>query len=144
MYERMLDKQNKPAFDDMAAYCGKGMELFIRINEWLSDTCSTVQEITFPYGNKYGWAVAHRKKKKLICNVFAENGAFTVMIRLSNAQFHLATAAPRAARSIWYMTRLRKKLRNVSTTNTLVVMADGSTTALPVKLISVIYKNCWK
>ena len=66
MYERMLDKQNKPAFDDMAAYCGKGMELFIRINEWLSDTCSTVQEITFPYGNKYGWAVAHRKKKKLI------------------------------------------------------------------------------
>ena len=89
MYERMLDKQNKPAFDDMAAYCGKGMELFIRINEWLSDTCSTVQEITFPYGNKYGWAVAHRKKKKLICNVFAENGAFTVMIRLSNAQFHL-------------------------------------------------------
>ncbi len=64
MYERMLDKQNKPAFDDMAAYCGKGMELFIRINEWLSDTCSTVQEITFPYGNKYGWAVAHRKKKK--------------------------------------------------------------------------------
>lgn len=45
MYERMLDKQNKPAFDDMAAYCGKGMELFIRINEWLSDTCSTVQEI---------------------------------------------------------------------------------------------------
>ena len=89
MYERMLDKQNKPAFDDMAAYCGKGMELFIRINEWLSDTCGTVQEITFPYGNKYGWAVAHRKKKKLICNVFAENGAFTVMIRLSNAQFHL-------------------------------------------------------
>lgn len=82
MYERMLDKQNKPAFDDMAAYCGKGMELFIRINEWLSDTCSTVQEITFPYGNKYGWAVAHRKKKKLICNVFAENGAFTVMIRI--------------------------------------------------------------
>ena len=132
MYERMLDKQNKPAFDDMAAYCGKGMELFIRINEWLSDTCGTVQEITFPYGNKYGWAVAHRKKKKLICNVFAENGAFTVMIRLSNAQFHLV------------YDRLRRKLRNVSTTNTLVVMADGSTTALPVKLISVIYKNCWK
>ena len=46
MYERMLDKQNKPAFDDMAAYCGKGMELFIRINEWLSDTCGTVQELS--------------------------------------------------------------------------------------------------
>lgn len=132
MYERMLDKQNKPAFDDMAAYCGKGMELFIRINEWLSDTCSTVQEITFPYGNKYGWAVAHRKKKKLICNVFAENGAFTVMIRLSNAQFHLV------------YDQVEKETQECIDNNTLVVMADGSTTALPVKLISVIYKNCWK
>ena len=37
MYDRMLDKQNRPAFDDMAAYCGKSMKLFIRINEWLSD-----------------------------------------------------------------------------------------------------------
>lgn len=89
MYERMLDKQIKPEFDDMAAYCGGCRELFIRLNQWLSDVCSTGQEISFPYGNNYGWAVAHRKKKKLICNVFAEHGAFTVMIRLSNAQFHL-------------------------------------------------------
>lgn len=89
MYDRMLDKQNRPTFDDMAAYCGKGMELFIRVNKWLSSVCNTTQEICFPYGNHYGWAVAHRKRKKLICNVFAENGAFTVMIRLSNDQFHL-------------------------------------------------------
>lgn len=87
MYDRMLDKQNRPAFDDMAAYCGKSMKLFIRINEWLSEVCETTQEIVFPYGNNYGWAVAHRKKKKLICNVFAENDAFTVMVRLSNEQF---------------------------------------------------------
>lgn len=89
MYDRMLDKHNRPAFDDMAAYCGKSMELFIRINKWLSEVCETTQEIVFPYGNNYGWGVAHRKKKKLICNVFAENGAFTVMIRLSNEQFLL-------------------------------------------------------
>ena len=85
----MLDKQTRPTFDDMAAYCGKGMELFVRVNDWLSNVCHTTQEISFPYGNNYGWAVAHRKKKKLICNVFAENGAFTVMIRLTNNQFHM-------------------------------------------------------
>ncbi len=63
MYERMLDKQNKPAFDDMAAYCGKGMELFIRINEWLSDTCSTVQELLFPMGiNMAGQLPIERRK----------------------------------------------------------------------------------
>lgn len=44
MYDRMLDRQNKPTFDDMTAYCGKGMELFVRINEWLSSACSTTQE----------------------------------------------------------------------------------------------------
>ena len=63
MYERMLDKQNKPAFDDMAAYCGKGMELFIRINEWLSDTCGTVQRLLFPMGiNMAGLLPIERRK----------------------------------------------------------------------------------
>lgn len=90
MYDRMLDKQRKPTFDEMCEYCGKGKELFIRINEWLLEVCRTTQEICFPYGNNYGWAAAHRKKKKLVCNVFAERDAFTVMLRLSNQQFHLA------------------------------------------------------
>ena len=89
MYERMLDKENRPTYADMAAYCGKNKELFLRINEWLSSEWDTAQEISFPYGNNYGWAVAHRKKKKLVCNVFAEDGAFTVMIRLSNEGFSL-------------------------------------------------------
>ena len=89
MYERMLDKQNKPAFDDMAAYCGKGMELFIRINEWLSDTCGTVQEdYIFPMGiNMAGLLPIERRKADLQC-VCGEWRLY-VMIRLSNAQFHL-------------------------------------------------------
>lgn len=41
----------------------------------------------FPYGKKYGWCVTHRKGQKLICDVFAEAEAFTVMIRLLNQQF---------------------------------------------------------
>ena len=90
MYDRMLDKQRKPTFDEMCEYCGKGKELFIRINECVLEVCQTTQEICFPYGNNYGWAAAHRKKKKLVCNVFAERDAFTVMLRLSNQQFHLA------------------------------------------------------
>lgn len=32
-------------------------------------------------------AVSHRKGKKLICDVFVEADAFTVMIRLSNEQY---------------------------------------------------------
>ena len=87
MYERMLNKQEKPSLEDMTAYCGENAGLFTQFNEWLSKTYDTDREITFPYGNQYGWGVAHRKKRKLLCNVFAENNAFTVMVRLSDRQY---------------------------------------------------------
>lgn len=35
MYERMLNKQVAPSFEDMAAYCGENAELFTLLNEWL-------------------------------------------------------------------------------------------------------------
>lgn len=57
------------------------------MNEWLSANYATLQKIVFPYGNKYGWGIGHYKKNKLICNIFAEDNAFTVMIRLSNQQW---------------------------------------------------------
>lgn len=87
MYERMLDKQNEPTIAEMTAYCGESGDLFTLLNEWLSQTYGTAQNVTFPYGNHYGWGIAHRKKQKLVCNIFAENNAFSVMIRLSDKQF---------------------------------------------------------
>lgn len=87
MYERMLDKQIIPSIEEMTAYCGKNAELFTLLNEWLGNKFETEQGIVFPYGNKYGWCVAHKKKKKLLCNIFAENGSFTVMMRLSDRQY---------------------------------------------------------
>lgn len=87
MYERMLNKQAEPAILEMAAYCKSEADRFLLLNEWLSNTHGTDQTVTFPYGNQYGWGIAHRKNKKLICHVFAEDNAFTVMIRLSNKQF---------------------------------------------------------
>lgn len=87
MYERMLNKQEQPCYNEMCAHCKECAELFVRLNTWLFETFATQQEITFPYGNHYGWGIAHRKKKKLMCNVFPEAGAFTVMLRLSDAQF---------------------------------------------------------
>ncbi len=87
MYERMLDKQTTPTVAELTAHCGENAELFTLLNQWISDTCGTVQKLTFPYGSKYGWGIAHRIKQKLICNIFAEANAFTVMIRLSDKQY---------------------------------------------------------
>ncbi len=87
MYERMLDKEKTPTKEEMEKYCGENSERFSSLNGWLTDSFGTEQKIVFPSGNNYGWGVAHKKKSKLICNIFAENGAFTVMMRLSDKQY---------------------------------------------------------
>ena len=87
MYERMLNKQETPTMEEMTKFCGENSERFSLLNEWLTTAFNTEQKIVFPYGNKYGWGVAHKKKNKLICNIFAEDNAFTVMMRLSDKQY---------------------------------------------------------
>lgn len=87
MYERMLNQEIKPSIGDLTLYTGRCAELFQLFHSYLSDQYQTTREIRFPYGKKYGWCVTHRKGKKLICDVFAEAEAFTVMIRLSDQQF---------------------------------------------------------
>ena len=87
MYERMLNKQEQPQYNEMCMHCKECGELFAGLNTWLMETFATHQDITFPYGNHYGWGIAHRKRNKLMCNVFPEAGAFTVMLRLSDTQF---------------------------------------------------------
>ena len=86
MYGRMLNKQVEPTVAEMTEYCAENAERFSMLNDWLTATFSTEQKVVFPYGNKNGWGIAHYKKKKLICNIFAESGAFTVMVRLTNKQ----------------------------------------------------------
>lgn len=72
MYERMLDKKITPSIEEMAKFCGENSERFSSLNDWLAKSFDTEQKIVFPYGNNYGWGVAHKKKGKLMCNVFAE------------------------------------------------------------------------
>ncbi len=88
MYQRMLDKRTTPTIEGMKSFCGESAELFSFLNGWLTADMKTVQKIVFPYGNHYGWGVCHRKGNKLICNVFPEDNAFTVMLRLSNGQWN--------------------------------------------------------
>ena len=88
MYERMLNKQVTPTIKEMTEFCGENAERFSLLNEWLTSAFHTEQKIAFPYGNKYGWGIAHKKKNKLICNIFAEDNAFTVMMRLSDQQYN--------------------------------------------------------
>lgn len=68
-------------------YCSVNAERFSMINDWLTDVFHTEQKLVFPYGNQYGWGIGHYKKKRLLCDIFAEAGAFTVMLRLTNEHY---------------------------------------------------------
>ena len=87
MYERMLERQAEPSYEDMAAWCGTCKTLFDDFNTALTQHYGTQTRIRFPYGRRYGWGVDHRLKNKHIVDVFPEKDAFTVMLRLSDAQF---------------------------------------------------------
>lgn len=89
MYERMLDKQVTPSFDEMIFYCGEAGKLWMELDEYLKDKLEMESCIRFPYGDKYGWSVKYSLKSKHICDVFAENGAFMVLIRISNDEIKL-------------------------------------------------------
>lgn len=87
MYERMLSRGAVPTMESLAAHCGAASAAFREINGYLTGVCATQPEIRFPYGGRYGWGISHRIGKKLICNVFAEVDAVTVMMRLSDRQY---------------------------------------------------------
>ena len=86
MFERMLDKSRTPSEEEMAEFCEGMAPCFTELNRRLKDDFGTQAKTVFPYGNKYGWGVGHYIKGRLVCNVFPESGAFTVMIRLNSRQ----------------------------------------------------------
>lgn len=80
----MLDKQTVPSFDEMISYCGDVGELWLKVDKYLKDELDMKGCIRFPYGNKYGWSIKYSYKNKHMCDVFAENSAFMVLIRISD------------------------------------------------------------
>jgi hypothetical protein len=87
MYERMLDKKTAPTDADFVAHCGTCAGLFTALDEFLTGEGRAQKTLRFPYGNHYGWGYKYSVKNKHLCDIFAEKDAFTVMVRLSDAQF---------------------------------------------------------
>ena len=84
MYERMLDKEVKPSFDDMLNYCGESSTLWVELDKFIDERFSALKLIRFPYGKDYGWSMKYTKRNKHICDVFAENGAFTAFFHITD------------------------------------------------------------
>lgn len=87
MYERMLDGQTQPSYEEFTEYCGERKALLEKADDFLINQLHAEKEMRFPYGKHYGWGLKYSLKRKHLCDIFAENGAFTVMLRLADSQF---------------------------------------------------------
>ena len=88
MYERLLDKLLCPTFDDLLLYSDVCGVFWLELDAYLVDGFSAQRQIRFPYGNKYGWSCKYSVKKRHICDIFAENGAFALHFRVENDRLH--------------------------------------------------------
>ena len=84
MYERMLNKQEVPTFDDLIRHSGANGPLWLTLDKHMEDEYKASKLIRFPYGKDYGWSVKYSVKSKHICDVFAENGAFAALFQVSD------------------------------------------------------------
>lgn len=88
MYERLLDKNHQPSDEEYIAYCGLMKEYFIELDSFLLNELQLQKIMRFPYGNQYGWSFKYTSKNKLVCDIFAEKDAFTMMLRLDDNQYN--------------------------------------------------------
>ena len=87
MYERLLDKSIAPSFEALIAYSKKAGDAWLTLDKYIVDTYEAQKTIRFPYGKSYGWGVKYSRKSKHICDIFAEDNAFTVFLRVDTAAF---------------------------------------------------------
>ena len=84
MFERMLDKESIPTFEEIHNYIGKeSVELLEYFEARLNSIYNITKELKFPFGNTYGWGYKYSKKTTHICYLFFEKGAFTVLIQIN-------------------------------------------------------------
>ena len=82
MFERLKDKNKQPTFEEMVAYCGSSGAAWLELEKFLASAYDLQKSVRFPYGE--GWGVKYAHRSKHICDVFAEDGAFTVFFRIDD------------------------------------------------------------
>jgi len=85
-FERLLDEGSAPSIGAIKKTIGqKNVPAWKDLREYLKRAYEIEPELLF-YGKKYGWAYKYRKSSKTLCALFAEKGAFTVLITLGKKE----------------------------------------------------------
>ena len=91
MYEKLSDKNNIPTTEEFIAFIGTCKELFENIDLFLTNELNTEKALRYSSdSNVRGWGIKYNKKSKYFCDIIAEINAFTVVMRLTDAQIKKA------------------------------------------------------
>ena len=91
MHERLSNKNITPTMEEFLAHIGAGKETFEAIEIFLTDELSAEKMLRYSSdSNVRGWGIKYSHKSKYFCDIIAEKGSFTIVIRLSDNQIKTA------------------------------------------------------
>jgi len=82
-YARMMDRCEKPTFKSLVSYCGESGDVLLKLHKYMENGYRAEGNICFPCGTE-GWCVRYSHKNKRICDIYPENGAFMLHMRIPN------------------------------------------------------------
>lgn len=90
MHERMMDKTGQPSDADMAQWIGLPLaDEWAALRAWLEETYGITP--TFDSGGKrYGWNLQYRVGGRPLCEMYPEQGSFTVLVILGKIDLERA------------------------------------------------------
>ncbi len=90
MHERMMDKTTQPSDADMIRTIGQPVaNAWSDLRRFLVETYEIIP-IFNSGGKKYGWNLQHRIGGRPLCEMYPENGSFTVLVVLGKAELEQA------------------------------------------------------
>ncbi|MFQ6107230.1 MAG: DUF3788 domain-containing protein [Thermoplasmata archaeon] len=85
-YERLIDEDEIPDERNVLNIIGeRSAKLWSKLREFLKENYDFEPELVY-YGRNYGWCYRYRRKKKTLCTIFPETGAFTILITLGKKE----------------------------------------------------------
>ena len=85
-YVRLLDEDKTPDEGSVLDTIGEpSAGLWGKLRDFLRENYDFEPELVY-YGKKYGWCYRYRRKKKTLCTIFPETGAFTVLVTLGKKE----------------------------------------------------------
>ena len=86
MHERMMDKSAQPTDEDMLNWIGQPIaEEWTALRRFLAETYAIVP-IFNSGGKRNGWNLQYRMGGRPLCEMYPENGSFTVLVILGKVE----------------------------------------------------------